>query len=196
MRPSLAAVDDEIGEWLAAARRGEERGFTGLYRLLSPKVAGYLAGRGVDEVDDVTNEVFLGAFRNLSTFDGDAPSFRSWLFGIAWNKSADWHRTAARRPPVADSADVHGARFDGSYAHANAEAEVLERMSTEGVDAMLANLTDDQRDVLMLRILADLSLEQVAEALDKPIGAVKSLQHRGLLALKRTVFSQPVSPLS
>lgn len=189
MSSDRSARDVEISGFLVSARAGEERGFTGLYRVLAGKVAGYVRARGVADVDDVVNEVFLAAFSGLGSFRGDGEGFRSWLFGIAWNKTTDWHRREGRRPPVVDDTEgVLVARVGG-----DSEDDALRRLGAGRVEAMLASLTDDQRDVLMLRVVADLSLEQTATIMGRPIGAVKALQHRALGALRRGISSGAVS---
>lgn len=182
-------VDTEIDVYLDAARRGDQRGFTGLYRVLVGRVGGYVRVRGVLEVDDVVNEVFLGAFQNLDTFTGHAPQFRARLFAIAWNKVADWHRSTSRRPTPVD------ARTEPAWSNStdlHTDDQLDGGLASQSVGALLATLTRDQRDVLMMRIVADLSLEETAEALGKPTGAVKSLQHRALEALRRNI-NVPVS---
>jgi RNA polymerase sigma-70 factor (ECF subfamily) len=69
----------------------------------------------------------------------------------------------------------------------------MDDLATKRVEALIEALAPDQRDVLLLRIVADLSLEQTADVLGKSVGAVKSLQHRGLAAL-RPIIGQAVSP--
>ncbi len=187
--PHRDHADDEIGDFLRLARRGNEKGYTELYRCLAPRVAGYVKARGVREVDDVVNEVFLGAFRNLHRFTGNAGDFRSWLFSIAWNKCADWHRSAARRPMHATGIALDDVRVAGG----DVEDDALAGMATSSVEEMLEALTAEQRDVLLLRVVADMSLEQVAVVMDKPVGAVKALQHRALTALRKKL-AEPVSP--
>lgn len=176
--------DKALERHLSSARHGKQAAFTAIYESLAGSVAGYARGRGVDDTDELVNDVFLAAFRNLDTFSGDGSRFRSWLFGIAWNKIADWHRARGRRP-VTVELDL---------------GSLEELISTDSPDLagpgtlrLLARLTDDQRDVLLLRIVADLSLAETAEALGKPLGAVKALQHRALAALARIV-AVPVSP--
>lgn len=187
-----AEHDVALDRSLARARAGDQVGFNEIYRLLGGKVSGYLASRGVDEVEDVTNEVFIGAFRNLSTFHGNAAGFRSWLFGIAWNKSSDWHRAHAKQPQWVP---VHeGSPFE--LVGGDCEDQSIERLCSAETVELLETLTPDQRDVLMLRIVADLSLLQVAEILGKPVGAVKSLQHRALANLKQEICTDPVSRTS
>ena len=184
-----ARRDHELELWLAAARRNDQAGFTELYRCLAGRVAGYLRGRGVTDPDDVTNEVFLGAFRNLGGFDGGGAEFRSWLFAIASNKASDWHRRQARRPQIDGSGDIELSRMDGG----DVESEAMDALGRTAVGEMLRCLTPGQRDVLLLRLVAELTLEETAEALDRPVGAVKALQHRAIAALRRNV-DQAVSP--
>lgn len=184
-----ARRDHELGLWLEAARRNDQAGFTGIYRCLAGRVAGYLRGRGVVDADDVTNEVFLGAFGKLGGFEGGGAEFRSWLFAIASNKASDWHRRRARRPRIDESGTAHLAMVDGG----DVEAEAMAVLGTSAVGEMLQCLTPDQRDVLLLRLVAELTLEETAEALGKPVGAIKALQHRAIAALRRNL-DEAVSP--
>jgi RNA polymerase sigma-70 factor (ECF subfamily) len=75
----------------------------------------------------------------------------------------------------------------------SAEDEALDRLGGDEVQALLGALTSDQRDVLLLRIVADLSLEETATVVGKRVGAVKALQRRGLEALRREIHAQGVS---
>jgi RNA polymerase sigma-70 factor (ECF subfamily) len=182
--------DDQLRVGLDAARRGVEAGFTEIYRLFAGKVAGYLAGRGVADHEDVTNEVFLGAFRNLDNFVGGPSEFRAWLFGIAWNKSSDWHRLNARRPGISEQHGAASLELEGG----DAETDAIAELAACDVDRLMATLTNDQRDVITLRVLADLSLQEVSHTLGKPVGAIKALQRRALAALHREISASPVSP--
>lgn len=184
-----ARRDHELELWLAAARRNDQAGFTELYRCLAGRVAGYLRGSGVADADDVTNEVFLAAFGNLAGFTGGGAAFRSWLFAIASNKAVDWHRRQARRPQIDASSHAHVASVQGG----DVEAEAIAALGTSAIGALLDGLTPDQRDVVLLRLVADLTLEETAETLGKPVGAVKALQHRAIASLRRNV-DQAVSP--
>ena len=186
----LERDDGGIAGALELARSGDQRGFTELYRLLAPRVSGYLRARGVGDVDATVNEVFLGAFRSMGAFRGGAPEFRTWVFSIAWRRSAEWHRQAGRRAHVESVAEVPEVAVDD---------DLVPGLGGGGwadidVDALLDALTPDQRDVILLRVIADLSLAETAAALDRPIGAVKALQHRALEALRRNL-ARPVSPV-
>ncbi|MFV0308724.1 MAG: RNA polymerase sigma factor [Desertimonas sp.] len=181
------AVDQQIAGHLDAARAGDSDAFTAIYHALAGKVAGFVRGRGVRDVDDVVNEVFLGVFRNFDTFEGDASAFRSWLFTIARYKATDAIR-AAVRTPTAGAAELPDA------SGGDVEVDAMAHLGDETV-AMLDLLTDEQREVVLLRIIADLSLAQVAEITDRPLGAVKSIQHRALASLRRQL-RPPVSDLA
>ncbi|HEX6878345.1 MAG TPA: sigma-70 family RNA polymerase sigma factor, partial [Nocardioidaceae bacterium] len=88
-------------------------------------------------------------------------------------------RRRAKRPAQASDEPELDSRTEES-----AETEALARVATDGVEALLDELGDDQRAVVMLRVVADLSLEQTAEVLGRSVGAVKQLQRRGLLRLR------------
>ena len=70
----------------------------------------------------------------------------------------------------------------------------MEQIAGEGAVRQLATLTDDQRAVLLLRVVADLSLAETAEVLGKPVGAVKALQHRALAKLRADVGAVSQEP--
>jgi RNA polymerase sigma-70 factor, ECF subfamily len=180
-------VDRLIGEHVLDARAGDREAFSALYRLLAGKVAAYARRQGVSDVDDVVNDVFLGAYQSLGRFTGGGSAFRAWLFTIAHHKVADWLRAAAGR------AQPDGGRHDQVVA-GDAEADAMAALGNDEVAGLLARLTEDQREVLLLRVVADLSLEQTAEALGKTAGAVKALQHRAVGALQRAFDSEAVSP--
>ncbi|MDQ3680229.1 MAG: sigma-70 family RNA polymerase sigma factor [Actinomycetota bacterium] len=170
---------------LAAAQQQAGWALTRLYEALAPAVAGYLRAQGVREVEDVTNEVFIAVLTGARTFSGDEAQFRSWVFTIAHRRVVDARRARERSPGV-DSLDA--GPIDGPQtwrSSVSAEDIALQRLGTERVERLLGALTPEQRDVLALRILGDLSVEDVAAAVGKPPGAVKALQRRALAALRR-----------
>jgi RNA polymerase sigma-70 factor (ECF subfamily) len=175
-------------EILAAARAGDRAALDALYRGLAPAVLGYLRAQGGRDPEDLTSETFVGMVRGLPAFEGDERAFRSWVFSIAHRRLVDQRRRLARRPeePV-DPSEMPEAT--GGDAQDEAVARLGARWALESV----ARLTPEQRDVLLLRVLADVSVRDVARILGKSIGAVKSLQRRGLLALARQIDAEGVS---
>jgi RNA polymerase sigma-70 factor (ECF subfamily) len=167
---------------LEAARLGHPWAFERIFRVLSPVVAAYLRSRGAREPDDLTSEVFLTVLRKLDSFEGDEAHFRSWVFTITHRRLLDERRRGRRRPalePLAEAAEP--------LAGDDVEGAVARSLATERVQGLCDRLREDQRDVLLLRLVANLSIDQVAAALGKSPGAVKALQHRGVRALGRTL---------
>lgn len=179
---------DNLDLALAAAQANAEWGWNGLYRNLAPSVTGYLRAQGAAEPEDLTADVFLQAVKAVKRFQGNGAAFRSWIFCIAHNKLVDESRYRRRRPvePVAEPADEAQLAVD-------VEDEVLSHLAEDRVRTLLERLTSDQRDVLLLRILGGLTVDEVARALGKNPPAVKALQRRGLACLKREISAQAVS---
>jgi RNA polymerase sigma factor (sigma-70 family) len=175
---------------LTAAQAGAGWAFEVLYRDLSPVVTGYLRLHGAAEPDDLASETFIGVFTGLAGFSGDEDALRSWVFTIAHRRLIDDWRKRSRRPQVTDD-ETDLALLPGG----DAEDDALIRVGTEDVHRMCAGLPDDQRSVLLLRVLADLTVEQVAEVMGRSIGSVKALQRRGLRTL-RDRLEKPVEKTS
>jgi RNA polymerase sigma factor (sigma-70 family) len=174
---------------LEAAKAGGEEAWAQIYRDLSPAVLGYLRGSGAPEPEDTLGEVFLEVARDVAKFDGDERRFRAWVFTVAHHRLIDSRRRTARRPvelvpdppeperpPSVDAAD-----------------EALAQVGAEEVTRLLARLSPDQRAVILLRVLGDLSVEETATALGKRSGAIKQLQRRGLASLKRELEKEGVT---
>jgi RNA polymerase sigma-70 factor (ECF subfamily) len=179
-----ASRDDEL---VAAARDGHAWALTEVWQRYSPAVLGYLRGRGVADPEDLTSEVFLQVFGRIKRFRGDEAALRSFVFSVAHARYVDALRRRSRR-----GIDIEFAADEHAGVVGSAESEAIDGLATERVRTLIAALSPDQRDVLLLRIVGDLSLEQTAEVLGKSVGAVKALQHRGLAAL-RPVLAQAVS---
>lgn len=176
--------EEEFQSVLAAAKAGADWAWANLYRELAGPVTGYLRSRGAREPEDLTSEVFLSAARAIHGFSGDSSSFRSWIFVIAHRRLIDERRYHGRRPELTELPDDAG--FDEG---GNVEAEAMDQLVTEEMRQAFESLTEGQRDVLALRIIAGLTLEQTADVLGKRTGAIKALQRRALEAL-RDVFDR------
>ena len=173
-------IGSSFHDVLAAAQAGAAWAFEVLYRDLSPGVTGYLRLHGALDPDDLASETFLAVFRGLAGFTGEEDALRSWVFTIAHRRLVDDWRRRSRRPQLADDADDLLPETPGG----NVEDDVLTRLGTETVHRMCAGLPADQRSVLLLRVLADLTVEQVAEVMGRSVGSVKALQRRGLRRLR------------
>jgi len=186
--PGRANIGPGFASVLVAARAGAPWALERLYLALSPAVVGYLRLQGAEDPEDLTNEVFLGVFRRIGSFEGDEEKFRSWVFTIAHSRLVDDRRRTDRRPRLGEPHEDHWDRAGG-----DAEQEALGRLSSQRVQALCEGLVADQRDVLLLRVMAGLTVEAIAEALEKSEGAVKALQRRGLANLRKILERDPVS---
>ncbi|WP_158543005.1 RNA polymerase sigma factor [Phytoactinopolyspora halophila] len=182
------SIGDDFDVVLEAARSGAPWAFERLYHDLAPAVYGYIRLQGSAEPEDLCSEVFMGVFAGLSSFDGSEQQFRSWVFTIAHRRLTDERRRFSRRPTVPTSdADVLD-RLGG-----DAEKEALDALGSRHVHELCSELTAEQRDVLFLRVVADLSVEQVAGVVGRSNGAVKALQRRALTALREKIAREGVT---
>lgn len=177
---------------LAAAREGAPWALEHMFTALAPVVAGYLRVQGSTEPEDLTSEVFVAMLRNVRSFEGDEAGFRSWVFTIAHRRLLDERRRRTRRPPPEQLDDIGEALAADVTAPGDVEDAVERSLGAERVRALCERLVPGQRDVLLLRLLGDLSIEQVGATLGKSPGAVKALQRRGLLALGRLLEREGV----
>jgi RNA polymerase sigma factor (sigma-70 family) len=170
-------------ETLDGARLGAEWAWTSIYRGFSPAILGFMRAKGAHDPEGLTGEVFLQVVRDLGRFSGGLADFKAWVFTIARNRFLDDRRASSRRsttPQPDEFLEAHGEIGD-------VEEEALRALGTERVKELVSRLSPDQQDVLLLRIVADMSLEEVARVLDKRTGAVKALQHRGLASLRKEI---------
>ncbi|HSL60002.1 MAG TPA: sigma-70 family RNA polymerase sigma factor [Acidimicrobiales bacterium] len=153
-----------------------------IYRWLAPAVLGYLRSQRVAEPEDLLGEVFLQVARDLPGFAGDEQALRRWVFTVAHNRMIDDVRRRSVRP----------IRADQEIPEVAAAEPVADPVDPELV-AALSELTDDQRTVVVLRFVADLSLADVARITGRRTGAVKALQARGLERLaERLATGRPL----
>jgi RNA polymerase sigma factor (sigma-70 family) len=185
---TVASVSPErFTSLLAAAREGSEAAWQELYDGLAPVVLGYLRANAAPDPEDVLSEVFLQVARDVARFEGNERGFRSWVFTIAHHRLIDARRRSARRPVELSAQPPE----NGDLAD-DAADEALANIGMDEVKRVLAALSPEQRSVLLLRVVGDMSIEDVAKAVGKRTGAVKALQRRGLAAVKRELETQGV----
>ena len=181
--------DSPLDDALEAAAEGDPSALRLLYETFAPAVVGYLRARGAREPDDLCSEVFLAVFPRLSTVSGGAAGLRTLLFSVAHARLVDELRRRSRRGDTTPLDELSDPR-----AAPSAEDEALSAYGVDTVRDVLGQLPPDQRDVLLLRLVGDLTVEQVAETMGKSAGAVKQLQRRGISTL-RARFARSGVPL-
>jgi RNA polymerase sigma factor (sigma-70 family) len=187
----VRALGRDFPEVLKAARTGSEFAWTQLYRAYAPGIRSYLKGRGASDPDDLTGEVFLQVVTALHNFSGDERDFRSWIFTVAHNRFVDERRAVrSRRDAPFPEEVIHSRAASGDV-----EGDALLELGGDHVRALIGSLTPDQQSVLLLRLLAGLTVDEVARAIGKKPGSVKALQRRGIASLRKK-WAASRNPLS
>lgn len=172
---------DPIVEEAAA---GSESAWLKIVETLGPPVRGFARARGAVEPEDVTQEVFLDAARNIGTFHGDWAAFRSWVFTIAYRRVADDHRHRSRRVKTVAVPDGLEEMTPGPE---TPEDNILETERVSHLLRAMDGLNQVERDVVLLRVIAELDSAEVAEIVGKSAGNVRVIQNRALEKLRRNV---------
>lgn len=172
-------MTDALTDDALRARAREPEVFNIVYRTYAAQVLGYLTARGVEDPEAVMQEVFLAVLPRLESVTGGVAGLRTFVFSVAHARMVDDHRRRRRAPiELPFEPDLDGRE------ESSAEAEAMERISPQEVQDLLSALPDEQREVLTLRLVAGLTVEQSAEVMGKSNGAVKQLQRRALIRLR------------
>jgi RNA polymerase sigma-70 factor (ECF subfamily) len=184
----------EVEANLARAQAGDPDALRVLFRTYQPRLLRFLRGLEPTVADDLAGEVWLAVAVRLDGFVGSERDFRAWLFAVARNRLADHRRRAARRPrlvaidgELVDTAPDHGRSGSGDPA----ELAIEHLGAQAAIDALVADLTPEQAEVVLLRIVGGLSVEEVATLTARSPGAVRMLQHRALSRLATRSVSAP-----
>jgi RNA polymerase sigma-70 factor, ECF subfamily len=172
-------IGPEFPAVLAAAAAGDERAFGRLWHDLQPRLLRYFAVVSPATAEDLASETWLGVVRGIGRFEGGEPAFRAWVFTIARHEVLDWRRRAARRA-------IEDLPADGLLDLAATDdpaADALEGLATRTALAQVATLPPDQAEAIVLRVVAGLEVQRVAEIMGKRPGTVRVLTHRGLRRL-------------
>ena len=172
----------DIEAILARARAGDSDALRALFRAYHPRLLRFLRALEPRAADDLAGDVWLAVAGRISRFEGGEAGFRAWLFAIARNRLADHRRRAARRPRLVPLDDAEPAAPDDPAATA------LDQLSAQdAVDRLVADLSPDQTEVVLLRVVGGLSVDEVAALTGRSPGSVRVIQHRALKRLARTL---------
>jgi RNA polymerase sigma-70 factor (ECF subfamily) len=180
-------VGGPFEQLIAAARVGDPEAITTIWRVEQPRLLRVLRAEAGDAADDIASQTWLEIMGVLPRFDGDERGFRALLFTIARRRLADHRRTQRRKPAQATApdvlADLRGAASDAGT-QAGIDAGIVDALrSEEVVAAITAMVSPEQAEVLLLRVVAGLSVDEVARIVGRTPGAVRVQQHRALKRL-------------
>ena len=172
-----------IEQLVARAQEGDRDALEELYLEHFDRIYSYLhmtVGNRHD-AEDLTTQTFLKMLESIGKFRWGTAPFSAWLFRIAHNLAIDHFRARRRWQPEEEVPEPAG------QIQSSAEEEALKVLSSENMFDLIEQLSDEQRQVLILKFVFDFSNLEAAAVLDKTEGAVKSLQHRALDSLQKHV---------
>jgi RNA polymerase sigma-70 factor, ECF subfamily len=168
-------------EWLDRARRQDRHAFAQLYDATYRRVFGYLLARVGEQAaaEDLLQDVYLAALQAIRRFRGRTEGeFIGWLLKIAHAKVMDRFRTPYRHPERQTSNVLSTGVADPLDA-------IDQRIRLDEISDALAQLTEDQRNVVLNRLVLGLDLEETSKLMGKNVGSIKALQHRALAHLAK-----------
>jgi RNA polymerase sigma-70 factor (ECF subfamily) len=178
------AVDAEQQALLDRAAQADPAALADLYDQYANRIYSYVYHRvgNADLAEDLTGQVFMRMLEAIRTGRGWQTSFSGWLYRIAHNLVIDHYRRGHRATfvDIEDTTTLKATTGDPLRA-------VEARLNNERVRAALSQLTEEQAQVIVLRFLEEQSIAEVAAAMDKTEGAIKALQYRAILALRRVI---------
>lgn len=184
----LRETQGELAEEAIIIQRAKDfdsEAWAQIYRQHYPKIYAYLRHRlgDIDLAEDIAATVFLHAVEGIESFTYRGFSLSAWLFRIARNQVVDHLRRQAKvtTEPLPEEL------LDRA---ATVEEAVEEAVAREELSLALKNITEDQRQVVLLKFYGGLSIAEVARIIRKPEGAVKALQHRALASLRRILKTE------
>lgn len=169
---------------LSRAQQFDLKALAEIYDTFRPSIYGYalrLLGNA-DLAEECVAETFNRFLLALRTGRGPKEHLRAYLYRIAHNWITDQYRRVPTILPLESTTETDPA----SPLH----QILIEHMEQEQVRRALASLTPDQRQVVVLKFLEEWTHEEIAVALGKPVGAVKSLQHRAIASLQRLLITE------
>lgn len=179
----------ELEGYLVAAQKGDPAAFEMIWKNLNPRISRYAAvqcyGSSLD-YEEVVSEAWISVAKDISKFKGDFAAFRSWVYALTRNRLIDGVRKRDRQ--VKNGGDVTELNIEDS---APAMEELIE--SDEAVKSIVQRINQlpkAQAEIVMLRIVADLTVPETAKVVSKSENTVRVLCHRGLTTLRENWPSQ------
>ena len=170
----------EVRALVVRSQKGDANAFGQLYDRFQPEIVRYLSYRvgNPDTAEDLAQQVFLKAWQAIPRYEYRGVPFKAWLYRMAHNQMVDHHRT--RRPTT----DLEGVEIPEE---AEAEQRVLVQEVQTHLKAALERLSEDHRQVLVLRFLLEKSAREVGEIMNRKEVTIRGLQMRALQALRREI---------
>ncbi|MGW0957078.1 RNA polymerase sigma factor [Streptomyces sp. NPDC002545] len=183
-----AESDTRLGAAVAQAQDGNETAFMVVYRIVQPRLLGYLRGLVGQDAQVVASEAWHEIARDLDRFQGDDADFRGWSAAIARHRALD-HLRRSRGRSTATALEPEMAEIPSSHSTCD---QVLASLSTDHVLTLIRGLPRDQAEAVLLRVVVGLDGPAAARVLGKRPRAVRAAAYQGLRRLARQLAVRQV----
>jgi RNA polymerase sigma-70 factor (ECF subfamily) len=173
-------MSDDEARLIQRAKQGDPAAFAEIYEHCQPLIYRYIFYQLGDAVtaEDLTSEVFIRLVEKIDRFTYRGRPLLAWLYTIARNLVTDHRRRAGKTQPLTLDGQLTDEAVD-------IEGSVLGKLTQRRLTIAITQLTEDQRQVILLRFIEGLDNATVAAVLGKSVNAIKALQHRALTSLRR-----------
>ncbi|HKY79623.1 MAG TPA: sigma-70 family RNA polymerase sigma factor [Anaerolineales bacterium] len=174
-------TDDQA---LSKATQGDKQAFGVLYDKYASRIYNYIYYRtgSNQDAEDLTSRVFFRAMRHITNYTDRGVPFSAWLYRIAHNLVANWHRDSSRRQEV-ELEDGYRASQGDEYP----ETALEESEEQNALLALIRKLPEERQQLLILKFVEHMSNADIGQVMDRTEGAIKSLYHRTLLSLREEI---------
>lgn len=185
----LPEADHSEEDVLSSAARGDREAFGVLYERYIERIFNYVYYRtgNLHDAEDLTARVFQRAMNHIHNYTDRGVPFSAWLYRIAHNLVANWHRDRSRRQeiPLTD-VPVLPSKDD------RPETRLVRTQEQDSLMRLIRKLPPERQTLLILKFVENLSNAEIGQIMGRSEGAVKSLYHRTLLALRDELGAQPL----
>lgn len=182
--PELEFKEDVV---LARASQGDKDAFGELYERYTERIFNYVYYRtgNVHDAEDLTARVFQRAMNHIHNYTDRGVPFSAWLYRIAHNLVANWHRDRSRKQEIPiDDLPVLPAKGD------HPETALVRTEEQDALLRLIRRLPPERQNLLIFKFVENLSNAEIGQIMERSEGAVKSLYHRTLLSLRDEIGGQ------
>lgn len=172
---------------LSRASQGDKDAFGELYERYAERIFNYIYYRtgNVHDAEDLTARVFQRAMNHIQNYIDRGVPFSAWLYRIAHNLVANWHRDRSRKQEIPiDEAPILPSRGD------HPETSLVRTEEQDALLRLIRRLPPERQNLLILKFVENLSNAEIGQIMGRSEGAVKSLYHRTLLSLRDEIGDQ------
>ena len=176
----------ELEVTIESAEQGTDQGIVTLFRSFNPQLLRFLKNQAPNQYEDIASETWLAIAKGIANFNGNPHDFRSWMFSIARRKLVDHYRTAGKSKIAFENLRTRFSQEQSlNEADSSSEAAISNLSAESAIEELVNQLPPHHAEVLLLRILGELSVEEVAKIVEKSPEAVRVIQYRALNSLSK-----------